>query len=174
MNSMRISAVICTHNRAHYLRTAIQSLADQTLNKDRFEILVVDNGSTDATREVVTSEYSGVANLRYVYEPKLGHSQARNTGWQNAAGEYIAFLDDDAIASPEWLERIVDAFDTVHPKPACLGGRIDPIWEVPRPAWLPDSLVTFLAVLNYSDDAFFLKPKQYLIGANIAFTREAI
>ncbi|MEE8471432.1 MAG: glycosyltransferase family A protein [Dehalococcoidia bacterium] len=103
--SIRVSAIICTHNRSDYLRQAIQSLADQTLPTEQYEVIVVDNGSTDNTRAVVEG-FDHIANLRYVYEPILGLSQARNTGWQNARGEYIAFMDDDAIGYPtSWKSR---------------------------------------------------------------------
>ena len=132
--SIRISAIICTLNRAAYLEKAIQSLADQTLPEEQFEIIVVDNGSTDNTKTMVEG-FKHLENLRYIYEPIMGLSQARNTGWQNAQGDYVAYLDDDAIACPEWLERIVQAFDTVEPRPGSVGGKVIPVWEAERPAW---------------------------------------
>ena len=95
--NVQISAVVCTHNRAAYLRKALQSLVDQTMAQELYEIIVVDNASTDGTKQVV-SEYSGASNLRCLYEPVIGLSRARNTGWGNARGEYVAYLDDDAVA----------------------------------------------------------------------------
>ena len=99
--ALRISAVICTHNRAAYLQKAIQSLIEQTLPKDQYEIIVVDNSSTDNTKQVVSrlqaaclrsQEKTDACGLqleacdlvRYVFEPVLGLSQARNTGWKAA------------------------------------------------------------------------------------------
>ena len=79
--NVRISAIICTLNRANYLRRSINSLIDQTLSAAHYEILIVDNGSTDNTSEVVLREYDHVQNLQYVYEPILGLSQARYTGY---------------------------------------------------------------------------------------------
>ena len=115
--NIKISAIICTFNREQYLHKAIQSLVEQTLEGELYEIIVVDNCSTDRTKQVVTEKFAHISNLRYLYELILGISQARNTGWQNARGEYIAYLDDNAIASPVPLEKIGVIFD---PQGFCL------------------------------------------------------
>src|SRR5690349_21431211 len=127
--TIRISAIIPTYNRADYLGNAIQSLIEQTLPIEQYEILVIDNCSTDRTRQIVCEDFAHVPNLRYIYEPVLGLSQARNTGWQQARGDYVAYLDDDAIASSQWLEKILFTFRTVTPIPGCVGGKVEPIWE---------------------------------------------
>ena len=169
--SIRVSAIVCTHNRADYLRKAIASLVDQTLPREYYEILIVDNRSTDDTKRVVLDEFAHVPNLRYLYEPVLGLNPARNTGWNYAAGEYVAYLDDDATVYPYWLEKIVDVFETVKPKPGCVGGKIEPIWEAPRPPWLSDRMTYCLGVLDWSDMPVFLERKQWLGGGNLAFPR---
>jgi len=172
--SIRISAIICTHNRASYLKKAIQSLVDQTLPKEQYEVIVVDNGSTDDTKAVVES-FDHFENLRYIYEPVLGLSQARNTGWQNAQGEYVAYLDDDAVSCPEWLERIVVAFETVDPRPGSVGGKVMPIWEAERPAWLPKELEVALTIIDWADKPIFLtEDYQHLRGCNVAYPREIL
>ena len=107
---IKISVVIATRNRADYLRKALESLAHQTLDPIDYEIIVVDNGSQDETRRVV-EKYDTSATLRYIFEPIIGLSRARNAGWKNAQGEIIALIDDDAIANAEWLERYVLAFE---------------------------------------------------------------
>lgn len=171
---VRISAIICTHNRADYLKKAIQSLADQTLPREQYEVVVVDNGSTDDTKAIVES-FEHFENLRYIYEPTLGLSQARNTGWQNARGEHIAFLDDDAIACPEWLERIVAALETVHPRPGSVGGKVVPIWEVERPAWLPKELEAHLTIVDWAElPTFLTEDYQFLAGTNVAYPRHIL
>lgn len=171
MNHTKITAIVTTHNRVDYLRKALQGLVQQTLPRDSFEILVVDNASTDATRKAVQEEFSELTNLRYVFEPTLGLSHARNTGWRSAKGEYIAFLDDDAIPSPQWLEKIVEAFETVEPKPGCIGGKIEPIWEAERPNWLADDIALSLTILDWSAVPLFLNEDQWLAGANIVFPK---
>ncbi|MBM2832865.1 MAG: glycosyl transferase family 2 [Candidatus Brocadiaceae bacterium] len=165
-----ISVVICTHNRAGYLLKAIQSLICQRLSKDKYEIIIVDNCSTDSTREV-TEQLINNGNIRYLYEPALGLSFARNTGWRNANGNYVAYLDDDAVACPIWLEKIIEVFETVSPRPGCVGGRVEPIWESSRPAWLSDWLLHGLTIIDWSDTPHVLTnlSTEWLAGANIAF-----
>ena len=126
--SIELSAIICTYNRADYLRKSLASLAEQTLSTDRFEIIVVDNNSNDDTKAVVQEEYAYVPNLRYIFEPVPGLSKARNTGWQNANGKYIAFLDDDAVATLRWAEIYMEVFQNWEPTPGCSGGKAEPIW----------------------------------------------
>ncbi|MDJ0510476.1 MAG: glycosyltransferase [Crocosphaera sp.] len=169
-----ISAVICTFNRAKYLRKAINSLVNQTLESDKYEILVVDNCSTDETKTIVTEDFSHISNLSYLYEPIQGLSQARNTGWKQAKGDYIAYLDDDAIAVPQWLEIILRTFETVEPQPGAVGGKIEPIWETSRPPWLSDRLTLGLTVLDWSKEPHFLQKKQWLAGANIAYPKHIL
>jgi glycosyltransferase involved in cell wall biosynthesis len=172
--SIRISAIICTHNRAAYLIKAIQSLVSQTLPKEQYEIIVVDNGSIDETKAIVEG-FENFGNQRYIYEPILGLSQARNTGWRNAKGQYVAFLDDDAIACPEWLERIIDAFETVEPRPGSVGGKITLIWEAERPAWLSRHLEGTLGYLDWGNSPMFLSEGyQWLGGGNVAYPREVL
>lgn len=169
--TIRISAVICTLNRAHYLRKALESLVNQSLPREQYEIIVIDNGSTDNTKSVVCEEFKNFCNVEYFSEPALGLSRARNTGWRNAKGEYIAYLDDDAIASPQWLATILDVFETVKPKPGCVGGKVEPVWEATRPQWLSDSMVPYLTVVSWSDTPVTLADDQWLAGANMAFPR---
>lgn len=163
-----VSVVICTHNRAAYLKKALESLRHQTLDASSFEVLVIDNRSTDATKAVF-DEIAG-HNFTYVFEPELGLSKARNTGWQRGRAPYIAYLDDDAIAAPEWVEFIARAFETT-PVPGAVGGRILPIWEAPRPAWLSDRIALALTILDWSDQPHFLGDEQWLAGANITYPR---
>ena len=108
-----ISVVICTHNRSKYLLKAIRSVLGQDYPEDRYELVVIDNASTDSTADQVRP-FLDTGRLRYVLEPELGISFARNTGWREAAGRYIAYLDDDAVASPGWLSAIEKAADSMR------------------------------------------------------------
>jgi glycosyltransferase involved in cell wall biosynthesis len=172
--ALRVSAVVCTHERAPYLRRALSSLLAQTLPAQDYEIVVVDNASRDGTRELVAGELGGDARVRYVHEPRLGVSHARNRGWREARAPIVAWLDDDAIAPPDWLARIVAGFETLAPPPACLGGPVAPIWEAPRPAWLPDALLPYLTVLELEQGAGPMPRGKFLYGTNSAFPRERL
>lgn len=172
---MLISAVLCTRNREHYLKKALESLIRQTLPQTQYNIIVVDNGSTDQTREMVAKYKSHTRNLHYLYEPKIGLSQARNTGWRYSQATYVAFLDDDAIADNRWLEKILDVFHSVEPVPGCVGGVVEPMWEGERPEWLPDELLCHLTVLNWGATAFSVQdPKNYIAPTNMAFPRSLL
>ena len=122
-----ISVIICTYNRADRLLLALEALTQQTLPSSAFEVLVVDNRSTDNTPAICRVFQERFANFRYVYEPIQGLSKARNTGWQLSQSLYIAYLDDDAIPCKEWVEAILNVFETVRPKPASIGGPIYPL-----------------------------------------------
>jgi len=173
--SILISAVICTHNRAEYLIKAIQSLIDQRTPKEKYEIIIVDNCSTDSTRRVVES-FLNRENIKYIFEPSLGLSYARNTGWRNARGKYVAYLDDDAVACDIWIDKIIEVFETVTPAPGCVGGKTIPLWEAPRPDWLSDELITGLTIIDWSDAPHTITDlnQKWLVGANIAFPTDVL
>lgn len=99
-----ISIVVCTHNRAAMLRDALGSLARlETNRRFSYEIVVVDNASSDETPQVVLELTKAAPALRYVMEGKKGIATARNRGYREAKGEWIAFFDDDQLADPRWL-----------------------------------------------------------------------
>jgi len=172
--SIRISAVICTHNRASFLRSALRSLTAQTLDPSAYEILVVDNASTDDTRSVVDGEKRGQPLVRYVREAAIGVSRARNAGWRSARSDFVAYLDDDAIAEQHWLERMLRFLESTTPQPGAVGGKIEPIWARPRPSWLSDEMARALTVVDWSDDVIVLKPDQWIVASNIGFPRRVL
>ncbi len=174
MQDVLISVVICTFNRAPYLSKALHSLSVQTLPPENFEVLVVDNASTDNTKQIVVEDYAHMRNLKYLYEAIQGANQARNTGRREARAEYVAYMDDDVIVSPQWLETVLEIFAQAEPQPGGLGGKIEPIWESPRPVWLADDMLRFLAMLDLSDAPIILNDKQWLMSANIAFPKRAL
>lgn len=147
---------------------SIKSLAAQALAKSAYEIIVVDNASTDRTRDVVFTDFADIENLVYLYEPQLGLSKARNTGWLSAKGKYVAFLDDDATCRPDWLERIIDAFQSL-PKVGVVGGRVRPKWQIDPPGWLDKEMEKWVSAIDWSDKPVLLNDSQYLVGANIAY-----
>ena len=166
--------MVCTHNRLGYARAAVLSLLAQTLATSIFEVLVVDNASADGTFAALAQEFGGRPNFRLLREPRLGLSHARNTGWRAARGEFVAYLDDDAQAAPDWLEQVLAAFDSLTPRPGCIAGRILPSWEAPRPVWLSDDLAMCLAILDWGETPVVLGQDRHFAGANMAFPRQVI
>jgi glycosyltransferase involved in cell wall biosynthesis len=170
--AVKISAIVCTRNRAARLERALESLARQTLPPSDYEVLVVDNGSTDGTKALVTACRWGRANVRYCYEAEVGVSAARNRSIAEACAPIIAFMDDDAEADDGWLEALCAAFERESTRPLSVGGRVAPAWEAEKPAWLPDDFIRYLSVLDYGQEALALDyPRRYLVGCNLAFER---
>jgi glycosyltransferase involved in cell wall biosynthesis len=118
----RVSVVIPSYNRAGCIEKAIDSVLEQTV--DDIEIILVDDGSTDNTRELVQNKYGD--QVRYVYQENQGMAGARNTGIKNAQGDYIAFLDSDDYWRPGKLERQLSLAEE-HPEYGLLASRCDKI-----------------------------------------------
>jgi glycosyltransferase involved in cell wall biosynthesis len=154
MSSTRISAIICTHNREAYLGAAIDSLLRQDF--DDYEVIVIDNASTDRTREIVDTRLSH-PRLRYIYEARLGLSIARNTGATVAHGQILAYLDDDAEASAGWLTAIAHTYDQ-DPKIAIAGGKVTLLWppNQPIPRWLSGAMASNLGAYDLGDEVQYI------------------
>ncbi len=168
-----ISVVICTRNRAALLEKCLLSVEQQTLAASVFEILVVDNGSSDAT-PLLLEKFSERLPLTAISEPVIGLSRARNTGWQAAKSDFIAFLDDDAMADPDWLASGLRSFQTVRPMPAAMTGPIRLAWEQSAPVWLTIDIQGCLGRLDFGTDAREFGGSETLIGANCFFHRRIL
>ncbi|HXH22035.1 MAG TPA: glycosyltransferase [Dehalococcoidia bacterium] len=167
---MDVTCVICTFRRPEPLADALRSAVAQTLTPSLFEVLVVDNASDPAT-EAAVHELSA-SNLRYVREPNLGLSNARNRGLREARGRLVAFMDDDAVAEPAWLEALLASFAT-GPQPMAVGGPVRGLWEAERPRWLRGHLLTFLSLLDYGAlPKECSLPEEPLFGCNFAVGRD--
>jgi glucosyl-dolichyl phosphate glucuronosyltransferase len=169
----RISVIIATHNRAGLLAIALESLARQTLPASEFEVIVVDNASSDGTATLVAKMSAAMMNLRYISETRLGLSWARNAGLEGAQSRYVAYLDDDARAEPEWLEALLQVFTGTVPAPACIGGPVYLNWAG-LPQRVPARYWPLLSYLNYGTEDRPLLEREYLVGANMAFQRELL
>lgn len=133
---MFVTVVVCTFNRCNMLAKALESVTNSRLPSTvEWEVLVVDNNSSDQTREVVKrfdSCYPG--RFRYIFEPRQGVAYARNTGVSAAGGDVIAFTDDDVTVDPSWLNNLTAP---LHNRAwAGVAGRVVPVWQCPRPNWL--------------------------------------
>jgi glucosyl-dolichyl phosphate glucuronosyltransferase len=133
--SYEVSIVVPTHNRHTLLGRTLETLIRQRSDSVRYEIIVVDNNSTDETRVLVETFARGWPHVRYFFEARPGVSHARNTGIAAARAPLIAFIDDDVEADPTWVATIKRSFDD-HPDIDCLGGKIHARWAAPPPRWL--------------------------------------
>lgn len=132
---MLISVIVCTRNRASQLRHVLNSFL--YLNSPEgatWEMLVVDNGSTDETPSVI-DEFADRLPVRRVWQPEPGLSNARNAGVAAAKGDYICWTDDDVEVDSEWLAAYARAFHR-YPDGAIFGGVVEPVYEAPPPAWM--------------------------------------
>lgn len=172
---IKLSVIVCTKNRACRLLACLKTIVNQTLPAEEFEVIVVDNASVDDTRKMVEVFIGAnrTKNIKIVTESAIGHSQARNRGWREACGKYIAYLDDDVVAVPGWAMMIVDAFENNETIPSIVGGKIMPLYESKPPEWFLDSY----EIRTWGEKKGFLvenEAKRGFSGANMAVRRELI
>jgi glycosyltransferase involved in cell wall biosynthesis len=170
-----VSVVLTTYNRARVLPGAIEGLLDQDLARARYEIIIVDNNSTDETRQVVESFQARATNLRYIFEARQGVAYGRNTGILAAHAPLIAFTDDDVRVARNWLRTILSVLAS-YPDVAGVGGRVLPDWPGSWPAWLTREHWSPLALLDYGDAPLHVTAARRLclITANAAYRRDVL
>lgn len=175
-----LSVIIPTRNRASLLRSALDSLLAQSLASDKFEILVVDNGSTDTTRQVVEEYQRQPWELRYFFDPTPGLHVGRHRGLQEGRGEVLVYADDDIEATPTWLAAIEECFR--HPDVAMVGGNNYPKFESAPPAWLTrlwqkpaygGRAITSLSVLELAPGQRPISPL-YVWGCNFSIRKRVL
>jgi glycosyltransferase involved in cell wall biosynthesis len=174
IEQLDISVVVTTYNRCGLLNAAVKNLLSQEAPGIRYEVIIVDNNSTDETRQTVESFiHRGHSNLRYVFEPRQGISHGRNAGINSARAPIIAFTDDDVRVSKNWLANIKKAFDE-HSEVDFVGGKILPDWPHEPPSWLTHDHWWPLALLDRGEEAFYVNAANPLVlpTANAAFRRD--
>jgi glycosyltransferase involved in cell wall biosynthesis len=162
-----LSLVICTRNRAHKLERTLAAVAGiETAHP--WEVVVVDNGSTDGTSQVVDqARGTSTVQTSLVHEPEAGVSRARNAGWRSASGEIVAYVDDDCYPAPDFVDRIVECFER-DPLLGYVGGAVLPFDE-------SAARVTIVAETRPFEirAGGFVTPG-LMICANLAFRRRAL
>ena len=173
-----VSVVLCTYNRAHLLRGALEALAAQSTGL-AWEVIVVDNNSTDDTR-AVAAELAGrvPCPVRYVFEKEQGLSRARNRGVHESTGAIIAFMDDDVRPAKDWVDAIEQSMREWSAD--AVGGRIVPHWESRPPSWIENSVRVkghCYGVMEFSETrtlSFPMTGTPQVWGSSMAFRREAL
>lgn len=174
---MNFTLALCTYNRAALLERALASLADCSQPEGEWELLLVDNNSSDRTRQIAAS-FDGRLPVRYVFEGNQGLSAARNRALKEFRGEVLLFTDDDLRFEPDWLRSYESAF-LAHADCGWFGGRILPWWEHGKPGWLHDermALIEGLLVhydLGATDREYRMEDKSPF-GASFALRREVV
>lgn len=172
---MQLTVIVCTYNRAAILPRCLGGLArQQDVDGFDWEVLVVDNNSTDSTRATVASLADALPiRIRYTFEPQQGLNHARNRGAQESQATYFGYIDDDIEASPHWLSALHGALTTNDAD--AVGGRIhlDPAIELPR--WIQPELFGFLGHQDFGEEPFQMDGvRRYPYGGNMFFHRRVI
>lgn len=169
------SIVVATRDRAASLRRLLGAIAQQDHTPGYLEYVVVDNGSTDDTRDV-TAEFARVAGnpVRYVSESRQGLALARNMGAERASGRLLVFVDDDILPTEGWLDAFRDLASS-DPGLAVAGGKIEPKWpDGQPPSWLPERYMWLYGRLDYGPASRLLEPSEQVNGGNLMVSRAVL
>lgn len=169
-----ISAVLCTWNRCELLDGALAALTSQE-EAPPHEVIIVNNASTDATRDVVMRYAEAHPQVRYVEEPRAGVSYARNTGLEAARGALIAFTDDDIRVDRHWIRSLAAASEQ-YPDAGCIGGPVLPEPSGSPPPWLTRAHWAPLGIQDYDPKPFRVDANRpiCMVGANLAVRRKVV
>lgn len=175
-----LSVIIPTRNRAALLQMTLQSLLSQTLPRDSFEVLVIDNGSTDKTKQVAESVGQKLGNVRYFYDSTPGLHVGRHLGMKMAKSDILVYADDDIEAFPSWLEAIADSFHNQNV--VLVGGKILPKFEADPPDWIMEMwreniygkrILGYLSILDLGNLITTIDPS-YVYGCNFSVRKSIL
>ena len=175
-----LSVIIPTRNRAKYLSGALDSLTRQPHSSDLFEVIVVDNGSTDNTKEICETYRNQIHNLRYYYDTTPGLHVGRHLGLKMAKAENLVYADDDIEAFPTWLEGIAEAFQ--DNEVVLVGGKNLPKFETEPPDWIlkmwekdqnGNRILGYLSILDLGDEKKEINP-YHVFGCNFSIRKSVL
>lgn len=173
-NTLKISVIICTYNREKFLPGALNSLIDQTLETTAYEIVIINNNSTDNTenicKEFITANTQ--LNIKYYVETQKGLSAARNRGIKESSSELVVFIDDDAEVTNDYLQTAIDFFDQ-YPDIDSMGGKIIPVYETgEEPKWLSKYLWGLVTKCDLGNEVRNYPYSKYPPGCSMAFRKK--
>lgn len=175
-----LSVIIPTRNRCGVLSKALDALVVQTFPQDQFEVLVVDNGSTDNTKAIVAEYSSQIHNLNYIYDDTPGLHVGRHQGFKHAQSDILVYADDDSFGFPTWLEGIYESFQDKDV--VLVGGKDLPQYESNPPFWVLEKwyqlceyghCMSELSLIDFGDEAKEISP-YYVFGCNFAIRKRII
>jgi len=169
-----ISVIICSYNRARYIREGLESLYRQDEDKSTYEVIVVDNNSTDDTDEVCHTFLNNHQDLKaqYLKEVQQGSSFARNRGADAAKGRILVFMDDDAVAESDFISGYIKLFKEI-PDAVGAGGRIIPRYIPDEPTWMSYYVSSLVGNFDYSPVQCRFKQGKYPLESNMAVRADA-
>ena len=165
---MTLSIIICSYNRASYISDALTSLYQQSSGHDDFEVIIVDNNSTDNTKEVYAKwrQVNPNGQFTFISEHKQGASFARNTGAAIAKGEWVCFMDDDAVATADYVKNIIRHI-LDQPFIVGFGGRIIPKYIPTEPKWMSYYVSSLVGNFDYAPTACAFENGKYPLESNM-------
>jgi glycosyltransferase involved in cell wall biosynthesis len=169
-----LSFIICTYNREKYIYECLSRLAKNT-EQDGWEIVLVNNNSTDNTAaecERFMADYKP-KNYHYFMETQQGLSYARNRGITETKGEWLVFLDDDAMVETDYIVNLQEHLKR-HPQAGAFGGQIEPFFEDCEPDWYSKWSMGFVSAINRGEKVHVFPANKFPIGANMGIRRKVI
>jgi len=169
---MFLSVIICTYNRDKHIKRALESLIRQDFDKNAYEIIVVDNNSTDHTSDIIHTFKANHAdyNITLSKETRQGLSYARNKGLALAKGTYISYIDDDGIAREDYIKQI-KRYTEQFPDDVAFGGKVLPKYEKEQePDWMSSYIERIISIVDLGNQVKVLK-KTYPVGCNMIFKK---
>jgi glycosyltransferase involved in cell wall biosynthesis len=165
----KTTVLMATHNGAQTLPIVLRAYCDLQPLSSKWKLVIVDNGSTDSTREIIESFRAGLP-ITYIREPRIGKNIALNTGLENISGDLVLLTDDDAVPRPNWLvetRRVAEA----QPSFSVFGGVVVPQWEVPPEPWILEHVTYKYAVTDPAWEEGPILPI-WVYGPNMAIRSE--
>ena len=170
---MILSIVICSYNRASYIGDAITSLYEQSSGLSEFEVIIVDNNSIDNTYEVFQTWRANhtLGNFTYSTEAQQGASYARNKGAALSKGSWLCFMDDDAVATIDYVKNILRHIQD-HPLIVGFGGRIIPKYVPAEPKWMSYYVSSLVGNFDYAPTACAFENGKYPLESNMIVKKD--
>jgi glycosyltransferase involved in cell wall biosynthesis len=169
---IQVSVIIPTLNRAFFLKNTLLSTLNQSFPQDEYEIILIDNGSTDNTKQVVEDlNHLNNNRIRYFYDARPGLHIGRHLGAKHARGDILLYGDDDIIASPDWVKEIYFCYSKKEVGGA--GGKILPKFETTPPEWLNIFHRGYLSLLDLGDKSFEMTTNE-IYGCNLSIKKDIL
>ena len=172
---LQISAIVCTYNGSEHLLKTLQSLGNQSLNEQAYEIVIVDNNSTDSVPAISGTfiAENPHLNVQYQLETQAGLSFARNCGIEASKAPYVVFIDDDATANREFLAEHLQVYKEKE-NAAAAGGKVLGVYaDGESPKWLSHYIEGIFSLIDRGEEIHLFEHK-FPVGCNMSFRKEVL